>query len=42
LSIIKPAILALYAAEQPTLAHIFAALILLHLPLTFLFNQRGM
>jgi hypothetical protein len=36
------AILALYAAEQPTLALIFAALILLHLPLTFLFNQRGM
>lgn len=36
------AVVALFGAERPTLAIIFAALVLLHLPLTFLFNQRGM
>lgn len=32
--------LALYLAGRPTLAAIFGVLVLIHLPLTFLFNQR--
>jgi hypothetical protein len=34
------AILALYGAGRPMLAAIFTGLVLLHLPLTFLFDQR--
>lgn len=36
------AVLALYAAGRSGLAAVFAVLVLIHLPLTFLLNQRGM
>jgi hypothetical protein len=35
-------VLALFAAGRPSLAWIIAVLVAIHLPLTFLFKQRGM